>query len=461
MAEPDVPPQDYPGPDPDDTKKKPASAAGGGLDELWKLQQSNLDRATARKEELLQKGQDIADQTVLDLEKLDRDYQRAAARGISMPHDPRFKPIPEAPQPQYRDPFNAFGNPLVIMATLGGLFTRTPAIAALNAGAAAMNAYHEGDQEKINLTRQNFEDKLKVVQAQNQQQVDLFNAEMQKTHVSMQEKLANMSAIAHAFQNKEVIAAIQNGQVDQAFKVIDGQITAQNQLNQEIMRYKEFQQREQETELYHREQIDVRRGQLAEATRAHDQQMEARMAGVQAKIGQRGLTANEFNREAAHIDMYTEAATGLDRALDLLHDHIGEAGLAGRATRMAESVSNLLGSNATDRREFESVINQLQMMAPQLLMDRTGRPLSSEAAHVATIVRGLNAGDTTANTIRRLTELREQLIRMQDRAISRIEGKWNPEAARYGSGETTTGAPTAPRPPISAPSYQDDPIVGQ
>jgi hypothetical protein len=81
-----------------------------------------------------------------------------------------------APGPQYDNPIAAFQNPLVLLATLGSLFTRRGgAIAALNAGAAAMKGYHQGQQEVYEQNKAQFDENLKLAVEQNRVELAKYN----------------------------------------------------------------------------------------------------------------------------------------------------------------------------------------------------------------------------------------------------------------------------------------------
>ena len=146
-----------------------------------------------------------------------------------------------------------------------------------------------------------------------------------------------------------------------------------------------------------------------------------RQAAKSVEESHRVPTGNKIIDQKAHIEQYDLALTDLlPQAESILRRHVGAAGIAGYATRAGESVSNVLGSSETDRRQFESDIEQLRLMAPNILLDRTGRPLSSEHELIDHIIRGLNVGDTTANTLRSLEELKRRLTTLRGKAQERI-----------------------------------------
>lgn len=159
------------------------------------------------------------------------------------------------------------------------------------------------------------------------------------------------------------------------------------------------------------------------------------------------MTGNKKYELQSHLALYDDAVKIIDQVTDTLDRYVGAAGLPGRATRLGERVSNLAGGTQTDRVQMMRDIEQLQLMAPQLLLDRTtGRPLSVEHGYIESIIAGLNAGDTTANTIRAMNEIRTRLIAIRDRDKARLGG----------SGENL---PATSQPDSQAPGWDAFPAV--
>jgi hypothetical protein len=160
------------------------------------------------------------------------------------------------------------------------------------------------------------------------------------------------------------------------------------------------------------------------------------------------VTGNRREQLEGHIQQYDNAIALIDKNAKVLEHYVGAAGIAGRVTRTGERLSNIFGGNQTDRVQFMRDIEQIQAMAPQLLLDRAGRPLSSEAAKVTDIVAGINLGDTTANTMRALKDLKVVLRKMQADARGRLEGK----------GTELAPAAAAPETPNADAPWLNDPV---
>ena len=160
------------------------------------------------------------------------------------------------------------------------------------------------------------------------------------------------------------------------------------------------------------------------------------------------ITGNKADDIRSRVDLFDNSNTKIDAALDTLNRHALSAGLAGRVTRMGERVGNIFGSNDTDREQFMRDIKYLQTLAPQLLTDRHGRPLSSEAGSISDIIGGLSLGDTTANTIRALEEVKRLYAKMREDNTKRLGGTWTPAPAS-----------SAPAAPASGGSWRSAPLV--
>ena len=156
------------------------------------------------------------------------------------------------------------------------------------------------------------------------------------------------------------------------------------------------------------------------------------------------ITGNKADDIRSRIDLLDNSDAKIDATLDTLNRHALSAGIAGRATRLGERVGNIFGSNETDREQFMRDIKYLQMLAPQLLTDRHGRPLSTEAGAISDIIGGLSLGDTTANTIRSLEEIKRLYAKMREDNVKRLNGTWTPAPAEPSHGGSPAGASPTP-----------------
>lgn len=158
------------------------------------------------------------------------------------------------------------------------------------------------------------------------------------------------------------------------------------------------------------------------------------------KIDATAPTANRRDQLASHITRFKVAEQTIDKVEALLKKHNALTGLGGRITRPGEVVGNWFGSNETDRAQFKTYIQELRELGPRLINESHSRPLSAEEQKIADIVPGLNAGDTTTNTAKRLVELQKLFRTLRGDLTKRYEGTWTPEGAT-GSPPDKPGSP--------------------
>jgi hypothetical protein len=185
------------------------------------------------------------------------------------------------------------------------------------------------------------------------------------------------------------------------------------------------QARQQEDARHKQVQDDIAAGRLSKEVTAeaekerHDKAMEDI-----AKLAKTQLTPNKAAELRIASDRYRTGVETIDKLLALIKKHVGAVGAAGYATRAAESLSNVIaGSSASDRKEIERLLNELQMLTPRLITESTSRPMASEHEHVSSVVGGLKAGDTRPNVLRNLEDLRVQLVTIKGKMDDIISGK--------------------------------------
>lgn len=160
---------------------------------------------------------------------------------------------------------------------------------------------------------------------------------------------------------------------------------------------------------------------------------EANQVVKRAALTPTGGQLDHIDRDINQMDNAMKAAT---TNIEFLESHIGGAGIGGKATRLAERVGNIFGSDETARVEFEKRVNYMKMVAPRLITMSAGRPLASEAERVNSVIAGLGWGDTTANSLAAMKTFNELMAKMQADAVARRKGQPNQP------GQTTT-PPTA------------------
>lgn len=163
------------------------------------------------------------------------------------------------------------------------------------------------------------------------------------------------------------------------------------------------------------------------------------------------ITPNQRDKIMSLYDRAGMMSETIDKADSLLAKHRGLTGLGGTVTRPMEAVSNIFGSNETDRAQFRRYISELQEWGTRVLNESSGRPLSAEVGKLAAILPGLSMGDTTANTVRAYRELKPLIATIQEQMKKRMEGTWSPE--------TSPGAGTSKGSPKDQPWLRDKKVA--
>jgi hypothetical protein len=104
--------------------------------------------------------------------------ESAAAQMTPPPQLPLYNPAyfaAQRPNDRYESPMNVFKDPAVMLAGLSSLLTRRPLTTALNAGAEAMKAYHQGQKDVYQQNREKFQDNLKAAMEQNKVELARYN----------------------------------------------------------------------------------------------------------------------------------------------------------------------------------------------------------------------------------------------------------------------------------------------
>jgi hypothetical protein len=134
-------------------------------------------------------------------------------------------------------------------------------------------------------------------------------------------------------------------------------------------------------------------------------------------------TAHDVHQDDTQYAKAERMEHVMDQMDEMLLKHSAITGIGGTLTRPAEAISNILGSNETDRKQFQRFATELKEWGQSVVNDRTGRPLSSEAKDAAVIFAGLNPGDTSANTVRAIVELRPVIQKIKEQIKARGQGR--------------------------------------
>ena len=146
------------------------------------------------------------------------------------PSIPRLDKLPAAPVPEKKNPLRVFGELLPMIAALGALTTKEPALNALNAATAMINAAKAKDKEEEEKQRQTWKDQLALTVQNNQQLLSEYKLALDDRNLSMSDKMAKIQALAALNRDALTLASLQSGNLDGLVKLITLQTTATNKL---------------------------------------------------------------------------------------------------------------------------------------------------------------------------------------------------------------------------------------
>lgn len=460
----------------------------------------------ALKKNLSQVGRERAEATVDAAER----QQKALVEGHEFVRDKYEGVGPLDAQPwdsekeraeRIQSPLEAFGSAAGIFAMIASAFTKTPMDTALNAGAAAINSVRANDYRNYDLAYNEWQKNTDLAIKRHETERQAFRDALDLYKADPIAGGAELKAVAARFGAIAEMAAIDAGYVPAVAEIQDAKAkSAQAILQQmpniakmdEVMRVnilsgqaiKEFQEaNKREPTAVEAAQIigGIRRrlqsaggvftgarqeayaiqekaDQIMREAQERGEEITAPDAYARAareiKTASAAMTGNQQDKLRGHVDQLDISNKKIEDVIGVLERKLGAAGLPGRVTRLKERVWNLFGDNDTDRVQMMRDLQYLRMNASRLLVDASGKPLAQEAARVNDIVAGIEAGDTAANTLRALEEVRKIYTEMRNTTLSRIQGTWKPGG---GHSEPQGSVPSIPR--RSSAPWANDPIV--
>lgn len=208
------------------------------------------------------------------------------------------------------EPVKAFQNVGVVLALFGSLLTRAPLTSAFKTGAAAMQAYNNGEIQKYQMLRQTWHDQMDQALQQNQVELDKYNAAITGRGQDMTELQAEMTQIATQSRDVQMLTSLQTGQHDEAIQLLQNRQKMQLELAKTSALAGLRSERE-----------SLGRATLAERTR-HDKAMEGVVAGkAGAKLTSSILDTKGDIQDLAKLDKFVAANPGVVGAWGNLQRH--------------------------------------------------------------------------------------------------------------------------------------------
>ena len=144
-----------------------------------------------------------------------------------IPAPPQLHDMPQAPKEQFDSPFNAFKDPMILLAGLGSLLTRQPLTTAMTAATEAMNGYHQGQKDVFQQKKSNFDEQVKAALAQNNIELTRYKELIEHRSMSMDEKMGQMYAASGQFNDPLMRAAVESHNWPAVVKLAEGRDKAQ------------------------------------------------------------------------------------------------------------------------------------------------------------------------------------------------------------------------------------------
>jgi hypothetical protein len=375
------------------------------------------------KEQKLFEEHKVARQPFLDKDKELTEKMNALNEemaNIKPPEKPKQEKLPDAPDTKMQDPIKAMGSVGSLIAILGSLKTRAPMTSALNAAAASMKAYHQGDMEAAQLEREKWKDNFEKALKSNQEEMQQYTAALQESQFDITRAQSKLRTIAAQQQNNSMLAAIENGDYQAQEKILSGGIAAG----------------EKGATLY--TQWQEKNAQIAATAQAHADSLADRKAARQAKMDDKQKAADD--KVASMVD-------GIDQAVAMIDAHPEVVGGFGKVRRGAEWLGNVTGvSDDTSANDFQAVMTQLQNDYKKSPYGGAATKFKADAAKVDNVVAGLGNFESPQAAKSALLGLRNHI-----QGLAYKDAGVEPPSA----GGMPSGAPTATNPKTGQKIYWD------
>lgn len=164
-------------------------------------------------------------------DKIDQSAAVNAEPIAPLPKAPGLQDIPtQPPKVLPQSPMQTMAQFLPLFAALGGASTKSSAIAALNAGSAAMNAYGASDQAALKQAHDDWKSNMEATLQSNNTLQQEYNNAINDHKMGWDERLAKLAAIATQAGDKLTLADLDTGHPENITKRFDMLSKASGQL---------------------------------------------------------------------------------------------------------------------------------------------------------------------------------------------------------------------------------------
>ena len=374
--------------------------------ETVKEKESLLEQEKAARQPYLDK----ADALLNQVKSLNEAMQQ-----IKAPKEPELPETPAAPTQKYQDPTQAIGGLSSVLSMLGGLKTRAPLTSALNSAASAMKAFHQGDVERAQLERQNWEDKLREGLMNNQREMQKYTTALQKANFDINKAQSAFRVIAAEEQNNSMHAAIEARDYQAQIAIIDGGAKAGTELVKAFLSHQDKEAQIAATKAY-------RQSALEQTAAIREQTHQDRLMMFDARYGTNlsgaasGAPANNPRDE--------KITREIDDLIAFVKKNPSVVGMMGYVRRGGEAISGELSDTEAGQwltskvpilkgqgmdplhQNFGSKLDKLKLDIQKSLIGG-GQPAKWKMQMIDEIVRGKNVFDTPQGAIDALQMLKQ------------------------------------------------------
>lgn len=170
----------------------PPSLDQSSIDRLFNSTESAFKAAEPYAKQAMEKNQAAAN----ELRQSSGEAYKIASEPTPKPALPKLKDMPEPPDTSLKDPTQAFGSVLSIMALLSSLATRAPLKSAMRAMTGVINGARQGQKDIADYQTKRFQAAMEEARGQNDKELSEYQAELSNAKLSVDEKLARLHALA-------------------------------------------------------------------------------------------------------------------------------------------------------------------------------------------------------------------------------------------------------------------------
>ena len=399
----------------------PALAPPSGIDDAIKKQQENeakIQANEAKVQENLDKAE--AEKVKAELDTAQKKGEIEVKKGLLKA--PTFQEIPyKAPNPT--SPAEQWGSMAMLFAMLGSMFTRNPAVTALNAAAAAMNGFNQKDEAAAKQSLEEFKvansNMLKAVEFQQRAYEDALKG------YDSEEKLLE---IAGTRKEKEIDARVkalnsalqhENLETVRSQSGLLGVVKLLDQEKQNLVKANEWQIKLDAATIKHKEDLEqkdkIAAAKLAEQQRANDARIAEEIARtekikaetkakedikellgsekyVKASPSERALMVDRINGNTKASDNYEKAQAQLKRGGKVQPEEVDS---------IAEAIANFdypvpTGTKMAGDPNLRAAVEKASKLHPNLMSDSVARQrdlIDIESGRTSLTLRALNVAD--------------------------------------------------------------------